>query len=76
MARKPKTLEIPARMNAPDSGIDDADFRAGLTHIANTSKDVRGDALEFFKTTLELAKASAKNISKKAVWTGLKPRVS
>ena len=55
-----KILEIPARINAPDSGIDAAAFRAELTHIAHTSKDVRTVALEAFKTTLERAKASAK----------------
>jgi len=61
MARKPKILEIPARMNAPDSGIDVEEFRRQLTHIASTSKNVRLEALGLFKTTLTKAKASAKD---------------
>ena len=60
MARKPKTLEIPARMNAPDSGIDATKLRAELTQIAKNAKDVRGAALTLFKSTLETAKALAK----------------
>ena len=60
MARIGKVLEIPARMNAPDSGVDAVDFRVRLTDIANTTKDVRGEALAIFKSTLETAKASAR----------------
>ena len=60
MARKPKILEIPARMNAPDSGIDTQDFRRQLTHIATTSDNVRGDVLSLFKQTLTDAIAFAK----------------
>ncbi len=55
-----KALEIPARINAPDSGIDPVDFRKHLTETANTAKDVRGEALSIFKSTLESAKASAR----------------
>ena len=60
MARKPKILEIPARMNAPDSGIDVSEFRQKLTHIETTSANVRDEALELFKTTLSTAKNSAR----------------
>ena len=60
MARKPKILEIPARMNAPDSGIDVSEFRQKLTHIETTSANVRDEALELFKTTLSIAKNSAR----------------
>ena len=60
MARKPKTLEIPARMNAPYSGIDTEELRRELTQIAKTSKNVRGGVLQLFKETLVTAKASAK----------------
>jgi len=48
-----KKLHIPARINAPDSGVDAVDFRVGLTDAANTEKDVRLAALNIFKTTLE-----------------------
>ena len=54
-----KKLHIPARINAPESGVDAVDFRVRLTDVANTAKDVRLAALNIFKTTLENAKASA-----------------
>jgi len=60
MARKPKILEIPARMNAPYSGIDGGLLRQKLTHISKNSKNIRTDALGVFKTTLATAKLSAK----------------
>ena len=60
MARKPKTLEIPARMNAPNSGIDTNDLRLKLTHIAKTSDSVRSEVLSLLKETLSTAKAYAK----------------
>lgn len=60
MARRGKSLKIPARINAPDSGIDGVDFRVQLTDVANTAKDVRAAALGIFKSTLEAAKASAR----------------
>jgi len=71
MARKPKILEIPARIEAPDSGIDAADLRFKLTDIANTSKDIRGAALTLFKSTLETAKTSAKERFEAARLDGL-----
>ena len=52
--------EIPARINAPDSGINDVDFRVQLTDAAHTAKDVRAAVLGIFKSTLEAAKASAR----------------
>ena len=60
MARKPKILEIPARMNAPDSGIDVDDFRGQLSNIAGRDKDIRPAVLELFKVTLDTAKGSAR----------------
>lgn len=60
MPRKGKILEIPARMNAPDSGVKAADFRAQLAQAANSAKDVRSEVLAIFKSTLETAKASAR----------------
>ena len=62
MARKSKTVEIPARINAPDSGVDSVDFRVQLTDAANTAKDVRGAALDIFKSTLEAAKSNAREL--------------
>ena len=62
MARKSKALEIPARINAPDSGVDAVDFRVQLTDAANTSKDVRAAALMIFKSTLEAAKATTREL--------------
>ena len=60
MPRKGKILEIPARMNAPDSGVKAADFRAQLAQAANSASDVRSEVLAIFKSTLETAKASAR----------------
>ncbi len=60
MARKPKILEIPARMNAPDSGIDVDDFRGQLSNIAGRDKDIRPAVLALFKVTLDTAKGSAR----------------
>ena len=59
MPRNVKTLAIPARINAPDSGVDAVDLRVQLSDAANTAKDVRLAVLEIFKKTLEDAKASA-----------------
>ncbi len=60
MARKPKILDIPARIVAPDSGVDGAALRETLADIARNAKDVRGEALALFKQTLETAKGSAR----------------
>ena len=60
MARRGKSLKIPARMNAPDSGVDAVDFRVELTDAANNAKDVRAASLAIFKSTLETAKVSAR----------------
>jgi len=59
MPRKGKPLEIPARINTVDSGVDALDFRGQLSEIVETAKDVRGAALTIFKSKLEIAKASA-----------------
>jgi len=59
MARRSKSLKIPARINAPDSGVDAAEFRSQLSEAANTAKDIRAAALAIFKSTLETAKGSA-----------------
>ena len=59
MALRGKIIEIPDRINAPESGVDAVDFRVQLSDAANTAKDVRGAALTIFKATLENAKASA-----------------
>ncbi len=55
-----KTLEIPDRINAPDSGVDGENFRIQLSEAAKSAKDMRGQALSIFKSTLETAKASAR----------------
>lgn len=62
MALRSKPLAIPARTNIPDSGVDAVDFRVQLADAANTAKDVRGAALDIFKSTLEAAKASAQEL--------------
>jgi len=49
MPRNVKTLAIPARINAPDSGVDAVDLRVQLSDAANTAKDVRLAVLEIFK---------------------------
>ena len=59
MPLRVQTLQIPDRINAPDSGVDAVDFRIRLSDAANTAKDVRATALSIFKSTLDAAKASA-----------------
>ena len=60
MVRKPKLLEIPARMATPDSGIDPQALRVALSAIAKKPGDVRKEALALFKSTLDAAKISAR----------------
>ena len=62
MPRRSKVLEIPARLNAPDSGVDAVDFRVQLADVASSAKDVRSAALAIFKSTLEKAKASTREL--------------
>ena len=71
MPRIGKIREIPARINAPDSGVDGVDFRVQLTDAASTSKDVRQVALGIFKSTLETAKASARELFEAGRLNGL-----
>ena len=60
MARRKKSLKIPARINAPKSGIDALGIREQLTKTAHTAKDIRGEALALLKSALKAAKASAR----------------
>ena len=60
MARRKKSLKIPARINAPKSGIDALGIREQLTKTAHTANDIRGEALALLKSALKAAKASAR----------------
>jgi len=71
MARKPKILDIPARIEAPDSGINSEALRDELADIAQMAEDVRGKALALFKLTLETAKISAREHFEAARLDGL-----
>jgi len=71
MARKPKIQDIPARIEAPNSGIDGGAMRLALADIANSAKDVRGEALALFKDTLAAAKISARKRFEAARLDGL-----
>ena len=54
-----KTIVIPARINAPDSGIDMAQLKAKLIAVLKGDKDSRSEVLELLKSTLETAKKLA-----------------
>ncbi len=71
MARNSKLLDIPPRMQAPQSSIDPARLQSELSALAAGAGDRRPEVLELFKSTLQEAKASARQYFEEGRLDGL-----